>query len=54
VNISGIFSPGKEVTSRALEVVPSLVVAYALAGNVNIDFEKDPIGHDQDGKAVML
>ena len=33
---------------------PPLVVAYALAGNVNIDFEKDPIGHDQEGKPVML
>jgi aconitate hydratase len=26
---------------------PPLVVAYALAGTVDIDFEKDPIGHDQ-------
>lgn len=25
---------------------PPLVVAYALAGNVNIDFEKEPIGQD--------
>jgi aconitate hydratase len=33
---------------------PPLVVAYAIAGNVNIDFEKDPIGHDQEGKPVML
>lgn len=33
---------------------PPLVVAYALAGNVNIDFEKEPIGKDKNGKEVFL
>ncbi|NLZ83948.1 MAG: aconitate hydratase AcnA, partial [Clostridiales bacterium] len=33
---------------------PPLVVAYALAGNVNINLTKDPIGHDKEGKAVYL
>jgi len=33
---------------------PPLVVAYALAGTVNIDFEKEPIGKDKDGKDVFL
>jgi len=33
---------------------PPLCVAYALAGTVNIDFEKEPIGHAADGKAVFL
>ncbi len=33
---------------------PPLVVAYALAGTVNIDLTKDPIGHSKDGKPVML
>jgi aconitate hydratase len=33
---------------------PPLVVAYALAGTVNIDLTKDPIGHTRDGKPVML
>ena len=33
---------------------PPLVVAYALAGTVNIDLTKDPIGHTKDGRAVML
>lgn len=33
---------------------PPLVVAYALAGTVNIDFEKEPIGHNAEGKAVFL
>jgi aconitate hydratase len=31
-----------------------LVVAYALAGNVNIDFEKEPIGKGKDGNDVYL
>ncbi|KAK7272291.1 hypothetical protein RJT34_28794 [Clitoria ternatea] len=33
---------------------PPLVVAYALAGTVNIDFEKDPIGTGKDGKNIYL
>ena len=33
---------------------PPLVVAYALAGTVDIDFEKDAIGTGKDGKAVFL
>lgn len=33
---------------------PPLVVAYALAGTVNIDFETEPIGKDQDGNNVFL
>ncbi len=33
---------------------PPLVVAYALAGTVNIDLQKDPIGKGKDGKDVFL
>ncbi|CAN6296619.1 unnamed protein product [Urochloa humidicola] len=33
---------------------PPLVVAYALAGTVNIDFEKEPIGISKDGKEVYF
>ncbi len=33
---------------------PPLVVAYALAGNVNIDFDTTPIGKDKNGKDVFL
>lgn len=33
---------------------PPLVVAYALAGTVDIDLENDPIGTDKDGNAVYL
>ena len=33
---------------------PPLVVAFALAGRVDIDFEKEPIATSKDGKPVML
>jgi aconitate hydratase len=33
---------------------PPLVVAYALAGSVNVDLTKDPIGTGNDGKPVHL
>ncbi|KAL3635483.1 Acyl CoA oxidase [Castilleja foliolosa] len=33
---------------------PPLVVAYALAGTVDIDFEKEPIGVSKDGKEVYF
>ncbi|MVO99766.1 aconitate hydratase AcnA [Paenibacillus lutrae] len=33
---------------------PPLVVAYALAGTVNIDLTKDPIGYDQKNEPVYL
>lgn len=31
-----------------------MVVAYALAGTVDIDFSNEPIGHNKDGKPVYL
>ena len=33
---------------------PPLVVAYALAGTVDIDLTSDPLGEDQDGEPVYL
>ena len=33
---------------------PPLVVAYALAGTINIDLQKDPLGNDKDGNPVYL
>jgi aconitate hydratase len=33
---------------------PPLVVAYALAGTLDIELDKDPIGQDQDGNDVFL
>jgi len=33
---------------------PPLVVAYALAGNININLTSDPLGHDKNGNPVYL
>jgi aconitate hydratase len=33
---------------------PPLVVAYALAGTVDIDLDKEPLGEDKDGQPVFL
>ena len=33
---------------------PALVVAFALAGRIDIDFEREPVGCDPDGNAVFL
>ena len=33
---------------------PMLVVLYALAGTINIDFTKDPVGIDKDGNPVFI
>jgi aconitate hydratase len=33
---------------------PPLVVAYALAGTLDLDLNNEPLGHDRDGKPVYL
>ena len=33
---------------------PALVVAFALAGRVTVDIDRDPIAHDADGAPVLL
>src|SRR5690606_15148108 len=33
---------------------PPLVIAYALAGTVNIDLSSEPLGKDKDGNDVFL
>ncbi len=33
---------------------PPLVVAFAIAGTVNIDFQTEPIANDSEGKPVYL
>ncbi|AFM13742.1 2-methylisocitrate dehydratase, Fe/S-dependent [Turneriella parva DSM 21527] len=39
---------------QAFLASPALVVAYAIAGTVRVDIEKDPIGKDQQGNPVYL
>ncbi len=33
---------------------PPLVVAYAIAGDMNVDLTRDPLGHDSEGNPVFL
>jgi aconitate hydratase len=39
---------------QAFLASPPLVVAYAIAGTIRFDIEKDVLGHDHDGKPVTL
>ena len=50
-NFEGRISPDVKMNYLAS---PPLVVAYALAGTMNHDFEKDSLGTDKDGKEVLL
>ena len=50
-NFEGRISPDVKMNYLAS---PPLVVAYALAGSMNFDFETDPLGKDQDGNDVFL
>ncbi|WP_434811277.1 aconitate hydratase [Microbacterium sp. bgisy189] len=50
-NFEGRISPDVKMNYLAS---PPLVVAYALAGSMNFDFETDPLGKDQSGNDVFL
>ena len=50
-NFEGRISPDVKMNYLAS---PPLVVAYALAGTMNHDFENDPLGTDQNGQPVFL
>jgi aconitate hydratase len=50
-NFEGRISPDVKMNYLAS---PPLVIAYALAGTMDFDFEKDSLGEDKDGNAVYL
>ncbi|MFC7402214.1 aconitate hydratase [Citricoccus sp. GCM10030269] len=50
-NFEGRINPDVKMNYLAS---PPLVIAYALAGNMDFDFETEPLGQDQDGKDVFL
>jgi len=59
--VSGVLSGNRNFEGRIHPYVqanylasPPLVVAYALAGSMNINLKSDPIGTDADGNPVML
>jgi aconitate hydratase len=50
-NFEGRINPDVKMNYLAS---PPLVIAYALAGNMNVDLFEDPLGQDQDGNDVFL
>jgi aconitate hydratase len=61
LNVVAVLSGNRNFEARIHPLVkasylasPPLVVAFALAGSVNKNLTKDPIGHTPDGKPVML
>lgn len=59
--VSSVLSGNRNFEGRIHQLIkanylasPILVVAYALAGTVNIDLEKEPLGKDQNGNQVFL
>jgi aconitate hydratase len=59
--VTSVLSGNRNFEGRVNPVVranylasPPLVVAYALAGTMNIDFESEPIGNDRQGAPVFL
>ncbi|MGV8969536.1 MAG: aconitate hydratase AcnA [Microbacteriaceae bacterium] len=50
-NFEGRINPDVKMNYLAS---PPLVIAYALAGSMNFDFEKDALGQDSDGNDVFL
>ncbi|MGN8646930.1 aconitate hydratase AcnA [Gracilibacillus sp. HCP3S3_G5_1] len=61
LTVSSVLSGNRNFEGRIHPLVkanylasPPLVVAYALAGTVDIDLKNDPIGQDKDGNAVYF
>lgn len=61
LTVSSVLSGNRNFEGRIHPLVkanylasPPLVVAYALAGTVDIDLTKDPLGTDKDGKPVFM
>ena len=59
--VASVLSGNRNFEARVHQAVkanflmsPPLVVAFALAGRVDIDFETEPLGTSQDGKPVFL
>ena len=61
LNVAAVLSGNRNFEGRVNPLVrsnylasPALVVAYALAGNLNMDLTKDPLGIDPNGEPVFL
>ncbi len=61
LNVAAVLSGNRNFEGRVNPLVrsnylasPPLVVAYAIAGSMDVDLTKDPLGKDQKGKKVYL
>ncbi|MEP7159808.1 MAG: aconitate hydratase, partial [Dermatophilaceae bacterium] len=61
LNVSSVLSGNRNFEGRIhgqtkmnFLTSPPLVIAYALAGSMQVDLTRDPLGHDQDGRPVYL
>ncbi|HEY1214600.1 MAG TPA: aconitate hydratase AcnA [Bryobacteraceae bacterium] len=61
LNVAAVLSGNRNFEGRVNSLVrsnylasPPLVVAYAVAGRVDLDLTKEPLGEDKDGKKVYL
>ncbi|RMH40129.1 MAG: aconitate hydratase AcnA, partial [Gammaproteobacteria bacterium] len=61
LNVTSVLSGNRNFEGRIHPLVkanylasPPLVVAYALAGSMNIDLTREPLGHDENGTPVYL
>lgn len=61
LNVAAVLSGNRNFEARIHNMVrsnflvsPMLVVAFALAGRINIDMEKEPLGYDPNGEPVFL
>ena len=61
LNVSSVLSGNRNFEGRIhgqtkmnFLMSPPLVIAYALAGSMQVDLTSDPLGQDQDGKLVYL
>ncbi len=61
VLVSAVLSGNRNFEGRINPLVkanflasPPLVVAYAIAGNMNVDLTRDPLGYDKDDQPVYL
>jgi aconitate hydratase len=61
LNVAAVLSGNRNFEGRVNALVrsnylasPPLVVAYSIAGTVDVDLTKDPLGKDSDGKNIYL
>ncbi|AKJ64028.1 aconitate hydratase AcnA [Kiritimatiella glycovorans] len=61
LNVAAVLSGNRNFEGRVSPLTranylcsPPLVIAYALAGRVDIDLSAEPVGHDRDGQPVYL